>query len=77
MNAGFMDLRQVSTIELTMERRTNYVIGLNNDFESLSTKNLGKLLPDKKSAIRDFVKKEKIDFTVREDAIRVFEFITQ
>lgn len=77
MNSGFMDLRQVSTMELTMERRINYVIGKDGDFNSLSTKNLNKAFPDKKNEIRDFVKKEKIDFNVREDAIRIFEFLTE
>lgn len=77
MNSGFIDLRQVSTIELTMERRTTYMIGFNGDFNSLSAKNLGKLLPDKKNDIRDYVKKEKLDLGVREDAIRLFEYINQ
>lgn len=77
MNSGFMDLRQVSTMELSMERRTNYVIGKDGDFNSLSTKNLTKAFPEKKNELRDFVKKEKIDFNVREDAIRVFEFLCE
>ena len=77
MNSGFMDLRQVSTMELTMERRTNYVVGKDGDFNSLSTKNLGKVYPDKKNEIRDFVKAEKLDLNVREDAIKLFEYITQ
>lgn len=77
MNSGFIDLRQVSTIELTMERRTTYMIGFNGDFNPLSAKNLGKLLPDKKNDIRDYVKKEKLDLGVREDAIRLFEYIMQ
>ncbi len=75
-NMGHFDLRQVSTIELSAERRISYVVGRVGDFNTLNSKNLQKLFPDRKNDVKDFVKAEKIDFSDREDAIRIFEYLT-
>ncbi len=76
-NQGHFDLRQVSTVELSAERRISYVVGLSGDFNTLNSKNLQKLFPDRKNDIKDYVKAEKIDFSKREDAIRIFEYLTE
>jgi hypothetical protein len=74
--SGSQTYKLVAKSTITLEKRTVFFIGdNNNNFLPASKKNIIKMFSDKKSAVESFIKENKIAFSNEDDLVKLIDFL--